>query len=191
MHKGFAVYIALVFLLSSGTFAASEQIQQFDVGASNVGAVTGPGVGATASVQLLPVANSQVATDGSGTIKNLQIGNVTVLQGGTAAGAYGIYGFNQDALASGSQWQTLSHFLSPALQGQSLYTDLSQQDVFSVGLGGSAMALQSAIGSQKQYIMTPQGFSINVQIFGLGQLDGVGNGNSIVHGRNFSIQRTR
>lgn len=170
MHKGFAVSIAIVLLLVSGTFAAMEQQQGFNITTSNAGALTGPGLSAVSSINFVPLANIQQAVDDSGNIQYVQIGVSSLYQGASSSGMLGTYGFNQGALTIGNQWQGTPSYFILGLQDQNLGTAFTQ-DVFSIGGLGSAAAIQHFAGSQNQFIATPYGVSANIQILGIGQLD--------------------
>ncbi len=188
MHKGFAISVALVLLLSSGTFAAIDQAQQFNINTSNIGTLTGAGTGALSSINLVPIANIQEVSDGSGHIQFVQVGVGSLVQGASATGLLGIHGYNQGASTVGNQWQTTLNYLTLGLQDQSLGTAFTQ-DVLSIGGLGSAVALQNFIGSQNQFIITPFGVSANIQVLGVGLLDGVGGPTAGVINNGLSINR--
>lgn len=172
MHKRFAISIAIVLLLVSGTFAAIDQEQGFNITTSNAGALTGSGIGTVSSINFVPLTNIQQTVDDSGNIQYVQIGVSSLYQGASTSGMLGIYGFEQGALAVGNQWQGTPGYLFLGLQDQALGTAFTQ-DVFSIGGLGSATAIQNFVGNQNQFIVTPYGVSANVQILGIGLLDGV------------------
>lgn len=187
MHKGFAVSIAIVLLLVSGTFAAVEQEQGFNITTSNAGTLTGSGVGAVSGINFVPLTNIQESVDDSGNIQYVQIGVSSLYQGASSSGMLGVYGFNQGALAVGNQWQGSPSYLILGLQNQDLGTAFTQ-DVFSIGGLGSAAAFQNFVGNQNQFIATPYGVSAHVQILGIGLLDGVDNHVSSLISRGLSIE---
>jgi hypothetical protein len=102
----------------------------------------------------------------------VQTGIGSLFQGGTAAGFLGVYGYDQAGLAAGDQWQGSPSYLILGSQGQSIGTAFDQ-DIFTVGGLGSATAIQNFTGNQNQFIATPYGVSANVQVLGIGELDGV------------------
>ena len=187
MHKRFAISVAIVLLLISGTVVAIEQQQGFNVTTSNTGVLTGTGIGAVSSINLVPLTNIQQTVDDSGNIQYVQIGVGSLYQGASSSGMLGVYGFNQDALAAGNQWQGSPNYFILGLQDQDLGTVLTQ-DVFSIGGLGSAAAIQHFVGNQNQFIATPYGISANVQILGIGLLDGVDHISSLIS-RGLRIER--
>jgi len=186
MHKGFAISIAIVLLLVSGTFAAMEQEQGFNITTTNAGALTGSGIGAVSSINFVPLTNIQQTVD-AGNIQYVQIGVSSLYQGASSSGMLGVYGFNQGALAAGNQWQGSPSYLILGLQDQDLGTAFTQ-DIFTIGGLGSTAAIQHFAGSQNQFITTPYGVSANVQILGVGQFDGVGSHINSVISRGLSIE---
>jgi hypothetical protein len=188
MHKGFAVTISLVFLLSSGAFAAdaTEQEQQFIITTTNYGALEGSGVGAVSSFNFVPLANVQQSINDTGNIQYVQTSVGSLFQGANAAGFLGAYGFNQGALTVGDQWQGTPSYLTLGLQNQNLGTAFTQ-NIINVGGLGSAAAIQNFVGNQNQFIVTPYGVSANVQVLGVGVLDGVGSHISNLVSRGLSI----
>lgn len=187
MHKGFAVSIAIVLLLISGTVTAIEQEQGFNITTTNAGALTGSGVGAVASINFVPLANIQQTVDDSGNIQYVQIGVSSLFQGASSSGMLGVYGFEQGALAVGNQWQGSPSYLILGFQDQDLGTAFTQ-NVFTIGGLGSAAAIQHFAGNQNQIIATPYGISAHVQILGIGLLDGVNSHISSLISRGLSIQ---
>jgi len=190
MLKVFVVSIVFILLLSPGIFAdAVNQDQQFNVVTSNIGTLVGSGTGAMSSVNLVPIANIQQVSDGSGNIKFVQIGVASLVQGGSAAGLCGIYGFNQGASASGYQWQTSPGYFSLGLQGQNMGASFSQS-VINVGGLGSAVGFQNFIGGGNQITLTPYGVKADVECLGVGLFDSIGGHASSVISRSLSIERT-
>ncbi|MHC4172562.1 MAG: hypothetical protein ACYTBX_00960 [Planctomycetota bacterium] len=187
MHREFAVSIAFVFLLSSGIFAI-DQIQSFDIYTSNVGVLRGEGTGAVASTNLATVTNTQNATNASGHIKVVQIGIGAVVQGGSAVGMDGLFGFEQATHFGGDQSQMLHGLFNLGLHRQNFSTDVGQT-VFNIGTLGSAMALQNLVGSQSQFTITPYGVSVDVQCLAISLVDGAGGHNNAVISRGLSISR--
>jgi hypothetical protein len=188
MHKGFAVSAVLVFMLSSGTFAVIDQTQQFNIGTSSVGVLTGAGTGAMMSVNVIPVTNSQEAIDGSGNIQTVQIGVASLFQGAMAAGLCGVYGFQPDGSAAGQQWQGTNDYFSTGSGSQNVGTALTQ-NVITIGRYGTASALQSFIGNQTQLILNPYGVNANVQCIGINMFDGIGGAAGTLINRGISINR--
>jgi hypothetical protein len=188
MEKVFVVSTTLILLLTSGTFAI-DQIQSFDIYSSNVGTVTGAGTGTATSVNFIPVTNAQEATDGSGQIKVVQTGIGAVVQGGSAVGTFGLYGYDQGLNFVGDQWQTFSDLLSLGLNSQNIIADVGQ-NILTVGSLGSAMALQNLMAGQNQLIITPYGVSVDIQCLGIGLVDSIGGHSSSLISRGISIQRS-
>lgn len=187
MGKGFAVSIVLVLLLSSGTFGAIDQIQQFNVGASNIGSLAGAGAGAISSFNVVPLTNVQTTSVGDG-LQYVQIGVGSLYQGGTAGGLFGQYGFDQGAAASGVQFQVSPNVYTLGAQGQDMGTLLTQNVVGTGGLG-SAVAVQNFIGGQTQLATAPYGVQVNAQVLGVGVLDGLGGHVADVISRGLVINR--
>lgn len=187
MHREFVVSIAFVFLLSSGIFAI-DQIQSFDIYTGNVGMLRGEGTGAVASTNLATVTNTQDATNTSGHIKVVQIGIGAVVQGGSAVGMDGLFGYEQAAHFGGDQSQMLPGLLSLGLHRQNFSTDVGQT-VFNIGTLGSVVALQNFVGNQSQFTITPHGVSVDVQCLAISLLDGAGGHNNAVISRGLSISR--
>jgi hypothetical protein len=188
MHKGFAISIAVVLLLISEAFAAdaTEQEQQFVITTSNYGALEGSGVGAVSSFNFVPLANVQQTINDSGNIQYVQTSIGSLFQGANAAGFLGAYGFNQNALTVGDQWQGTPSYLILGLQSQDLGTAFTQ-NIINVGGLGSAAAIQNFVGNQNQFIVTPYGVSANVQVLGIGVLDGIDSHISSLVSRGLSI----
>ncbi len=187
MGKGFAVSVVLVLLLSSGTFGAVDQSQQFNVGANNIGTLTGSGTGAIASFNLVPITNVQEVTVGDG-LQYMQLGVGSLYQGATAGGLFGLYGYDQGASATGVQYQTSPNVYVLGAQGQDLGTVLTQNVLGTSGLG-SAVAVQNFIGGQTQLATAPYGVQVNAQVLGVGVLDGAGGHVTGVINRGFVINR--
>jgi hypothetical protein len=188
MHRVFVFSAAIAILFSSEMFAI-DQIQSFDIYSSNVGALTGTGTGAAVSVQFVPVNNSQQVIDGSGQIKVLQTGVGAIVQGGSAVGTCGIFGYEQGAGFGGNQWQVLTDFFTLGSHGQNFNTDIGQ-NVIRIGSLGSALALQNVVGGQSQFVITPYGVNVDVRCLGIGLLDGVGGHSSSMISRGISIQHS-
>ncbi len=187
MHREFAVSIAFVFLLSSGIFAI-DQIQSFDIYTSNVGVLTGEGASAVSSTNSATAINTQDATNASGHIKVVQIGIGAVVQGGSAVGMGGLFGYEQAAHFGGDQSQMLPGLFSLGLHQQNFSTDVGQT-VLNIGTLGSAVAIQNLIGSQSQFTITPCGVGVDVRCLAISLLDGAGGHNNAVISRGLSINR--
>lgn len=179
--------VALVLLLSSGTFGAIDQSQQFAIDASNIGTLTGGGTGAMANFNVVPIANVQSVSDGDG-LQYVQIGIGSLFQGGTAGGLLGLYGFSQEGLAGGTQNQASSDVYHLGTQGQDLGSAFAQNIVGAGGLG-SAVAVQNFVGGQTQVATAPYGVQVNAQVLGVGVLDGLGGHVADVINRGFVINR--
>ncbi len=189
MLKGFAITIAIVLLLPSGTFAEIDQGQQFVINTSNDGILTGAGIGGMFSVTAVPIANFQETIDGSGTLRTVQMGVGSLIQGSTVSGLAGNYGYEQGASIVGTQSQTLPGYLSLGTQNQDMGTAFSQ-NVFRVGNLGSAMVVQNFVGGQNQFITTPYGVNAGAQFIGVGMFDGIGGNASSMFIRSVSVERT-
>jgi len=188
MERVFVVSTTLILLLSSGIFAI-DQIQSFDIYSSNVGTVAGAGTSTATSMNFIPVTNAQETIDGSGQIKVLQTGIGAVIQGGSAVGTCGIFGYDQGVNFVGDQWQTFSDLLSLGFHGQNFSADVGQ-NVLRVGSLGSAVALQNLIGGQSQLMITPYGVNVDIQCLGIGLVDGIGGHSSSLISRGLRIQRS-
>jgi hypothetical protein len=188
MGKGFAVSISLVLLLSSGTFGAIDQTQQFNVGAINTGSLTGGATGAIASFNLVPITNVQETSLGDG-LQYMQVGVGSLFQGATAGGLFGQYGFDQGASATGVQQQTSPSVYILGAQGQDMGTVL-MQNIAGTGNLGSAVAVQNFIGGQTQLATAPYGVQVNAQVLGVGVLDGLGGHVADVINRGFVLNRS-
>ena len=173
MCRGFGVSMALVLLLISGAFADVQQGQSFGVSATNDGDLTTTGIGGTSSINVVPLTNVQSATDGEGFVQLSQIGIASLVQGASATGLYGLYGYDQSAVAIGGQSQASYGYLDAGVQDQDIGTYFAQ-DVYGVGLLGTAVAAQSFIGGQSQIITTPYGIQANIQCLGISMADGTG-----------------
>lgn len=173
---GFVVCcIAFVCVLSSGAFAVVGQAQNFHLGAGNAATLTGEGTGAVASTNLATVINTQDATNASGHIRLLQLEAGSLVQGASAAGMSGIFSVGQGGEAVGAQLQIVPTYFDLGTQVQNLDAVLGQ-DVLKIGGLGSALGIQSFIGCQVQFIITPFGMSANVQYVGVVQGDAIGGG---------------
>jgi len=182
MNKLFAVSMVFVFLLSSGTFADGVgQAQGYLIDAGNRASVGGAGYGAAMNTNIATVINKQEASNAFGHLKAVQIGFGSLAQGASAVGISGLYGAEQGAFVVGEQRQFGHDFYNLGLQQQNLDANL-QQDVFGAGKGiGSASAIQTFIGGQAQFMITPFGASANIQCVGVGLFDSVTN-SSVISG---------
>jgi hypothetical protein len=177
MNKLFAVSIVFVLLLPSGTFADGVgQAQGYLIDAGNGASVGGAGYGAVMNTNIATVINKQESSNAFGHLKAVQIGFGSLAQGASAVGIGGLFGAEQDAFVVGEQRQFGNDFYNLVLQQQNLDANL-QQDVFKAGNGiGSALAIQSFIGGQAQFMLTPFGASANIQVVGVGLFDSVSGG---------------
>jgi len=169
MHKGFTVSIVLVFLLSSGAFAGIFQGQGFGINADNGLLLNGAGSTAASSINVVPVVNTQQASDPAGN-RAVQTGVGSLVQSASAGGMAGQYSVGQGADAYGGQLQFIPTYYSLGMQVQDLDAALGQE-VLKVGGVGAALGLQCFIGCQLQFIITPFGMSANVQYAGVAQGD--------------------
>jgi len=177
MNKLFAVSMVFVFLLPIGTFAVGiGQAQSYLIDADNGVSVGGAGYGAAMNTNIATVINKQEASDTFGHLKAVQIGFGSLAQGASAVGISGLYGAEQGAFVVGEQRQFGHDFYNLGLQQQNLDANL-QQDVFGAGNGiGSVSAIQSFIGGQAQFMITPFGASANIQCVGVGLFDSISGG---------------
>ena len=172
MYKGFVVSIAVVFLMSSGAFAAIGQTEGFGVGASNLVLLLG-GPGAAYGGNVGMVGHGQQATDGGwGTIAMQNEAGI-LNQGASAVGTSGLLGIAQGAGVAGQQWQLADGGLG--LQGQDIDLNLAQELLKLDGVGG-VLGAQGAVVGQVQIIVGPYGVSGDAQFVGAAQFGAVGGG---------------
>jgi hypothetical protein len=173
MYKGFALSLAFLFLLTSITFADIDQTQGFVIGSSNAGVLTGTSTGAVASFSASPIVGFQMATDGDGNTKYVQISNSSLVQAGGTVGVYGDYGYAQNAIVSGAQTQSsMINYQTIGTQSQSVGAIFSQ-NTLSNGTFGSTVAAQNFIGTGGQLVSTPYGISVNFVAIGVDSVAGV------------------
>lgn len=174
MLKGFTFKIVILLLLTSANYAADiDQTQQFTIGSINNGIVSGDSGGAVASFNSAPVTTVQtISESGSGTTY-MQISNSSLLQTAVTAGLFGDYGFEQNAIAVGTQNQSsLPGYFSLGTQSQSLGAAFSQNTIAN-GIYGSTIATQNFIGTGGQIITTPYGVNVSFVVVGVDSTAGV------------------
>ena len=173
MYKEITLSLVFLLLLASGTYADIDQAQQFVVGSTNTGIVSGTSGGAVASFNSAPVTTVQTVTEnGSGTTY-LQVSNTSLLQTAVTVGLFGDYGFEQNAIAAGTQTQSsLPGYFSLGTQNQSLGAAFSQNTLAN-GAYGSTIATQNFIGTGGQVITTPYGVNVNFVAIGVDSNAGV------------------
>jgi len=174
MHKLLAVSIVFVLVLSSGAFAAILQGQSFGINTGNNLLLNGAGNSAAYSVNILPVVNTQEAS-GPGRTRALQTQVGSLVQSASAAGEAGQYIVGQNGDAFGGQLQYVPGYYNLGTQVQDLDADLTQ-NVLKAGGIGAALGIQSFIGCQMQFVVTPFGMSANVQYAGVANANAVAGG---------------
>ena len=184
MYKQVTFSLVFLLLLASGAYAEIDQSQQFVIGSSNNGVVSGTSGGAVASFNSAPVTTIQtVSEDGSGTTY-MQISNSSLLQSAVTVGLFGDYGFEQNAVAAGTQNQnSLPGYFSLGLQNQSLGAAFTQNTLAN-GLYGSTVSAQNFIGTGGQIITNPYGVNVNFVALGVDSNAGV------IVNRSLSINRS-
>ena len=173
MYKQITFSLVFLLLLASVTYADIDQTQQFTIGSTNTGIVSGTSGGAVASFNSAPVTTVQEVTEnGSGTTY-LQISNSSLLQTAVTVGLFGDYGFEQNAVAAGTQNQSsLPGYFSLGTQNQSLGAAFSQNTLAN-GAYGSTVSTQNFIGTGGQVITTPYGVNVNFVAVGVDSTAGV------------------
>ena len=174
MYKLFTLSLAVLLLLTFATFASDiDQAQQFTIGSTNVGVVSGTSAGAVASFNSAPVTTIQTVAEEGGGTTYIQLSNTSLLQTAVTVGMYGDYGFEQNAAAAGTQKQfSLPGYSSLGMQTQSLGAAFSQNTLAN-GIYGSTVATQNFIGTGGQVISTPYGVNVNFVAVGIDSLAGV------------------
>jgi len=173
MYKGFALSILFLLLLTSASFADIDQTQGFIIGSSNAGVLTGTSSGAVASFSAAPIVGFQMATDGDGNTKYVQVSNSSLVQAAGTVGVYGDYGYVQNAVVSNSQTQSsMLNYFTVGTQSQNVGAIFSQSTVAN-GTMGSTIAAQNFIGADGQIVSTPYGVSANFVSVGVDSVAGV------------------
>ena len=187
MLRGFSLSVAVILLLSSGTFAAIGQAEGFSIGALNMVQKVG-GAGWAEGGNLAIVGHSQkVHTAGTAAIQK-EAG--ILIQGAKAFGICGATKIKQDASVDGLQSQLVvpgKHGFQA--QGQSLTVGLDNVVRKTGGIGGASGA-QGFIGGQKQTLVTPSGTGTNSQFVGAAQFASVsgGPGSNVVVNNSLDVQ---
>ena len=173
MYKKVTFSLVFLLLLAAITYADIDQAQQFVIGSTNNGVVSGPSGGAVASFNSAPVTTVQTVTeDGSGTTY-LQVSNTSLLQTAVTVGLFGDYGFQQNAVAAGTQNQSsLPGYFSLGTQSQSLGAAFSQNTLAN-GAYGSTVVTQNFIGTGGQVITSPYGVNVNFVAVGVDSTAGI------------------
>ncbi len=185
MYRSVTFSIAILLLL---TFTASAidigQSQQFTVNSVNIGAVTSDSAGSVASFNAAPINTTQtLLEDGTGTTY-MQVSSSSLSQAAVTVGMFGDYGFEQNAVAAGTQTQTsLPGYFSLGTQTQSLGAVFSQNTINN-GAYGATIGTQNFIGSGGQVITSPYGVNVNFVAVGVDSIAGV------IVNRSLTINRT-
>jgi hypothetical protein len=170
MVRDFLLSVAVVLLLSSGTFADVGQTEGFSIGAMNVVQKVG-GAGWAGSGNLVMVGHGQEALKVGTVARQKETGKLT--QSASAGGICGTTKVLQNASVQGLQGQAavLGRHGFQA-QGQSLAVGLDSVIRQSGGIG-SATSVQDFVGGQHQLLATPNGTSANYQVVGAAQFSSV------------------
>ena len=185
MYRSITFSIAILLLLTF-TIRANDigQTQQFAVNTINVGAVTGTSNGSVASFNIAPINTVQtISEDGAGATY-MQVSSTSLSQAAVTVGLFGDYGFEQNAVAAGTQSQaSLSGYTSLGTQSQSLGAVFSQNTIQN-GSYGATIGTQNFIGSGGQVITSPYGANVNFVAVGVDSAAGV------LVNRSLTINRT-
>jgi hypothetical protein len=173
MNKELKLSLAFLLLLTSANYADIDQAQQFTIGSTNNGVVSGTSAGAVASFNSAPVATVQTVSESGGGTTYMQISNSSLLQTAVTVGLYGDYGFEQNAVAVGTQNQSsLPGYFSLGTQSQNLGAAFSQNTINN-GAYGSTIATQNFIGTGGQVIASPYGVNVNFVAVGIDSMAGI------------------
>jgi hypothetical protein len=173
MYKRVTFSLVFLLLLTAVTFAEIDQAQQFTIGSTNLGIVSGASGGAVASFNTAPVTTVQAVTEKGGGTTYLQVSNSSLLQTAVTVGLFGDYGFEQNAVAAGTQNQSsLPGYFSLGTQSQSLGAAFSQNTLAN-GAYGSTVATQNFIGTGGQVITSPYGVNVNFVAVGVDSAAGI------------------
>jgi hypothetical protein len=173
MLRGFSLSVAVILLLSSGSFAAIGQAEGFSIGALNMVQRVG-GAGWAEGGNLVMVGQSQKA-HAAGTVA-IQKETGILTQGARAVGVCGSTKVLQNASVDGLQNQLVVPGKQGfQAQGQSLTVGLDNVVRQTGGIGG-AVGAQGFVGGQHQILVTPGGTSANSQFVGAAQFAAVSSG---------------
>lgn len=174
MRKTFLLSAAVVVLLSSGAFAAINQMQGFSVDATNrVMRVGGHGSAEGGNIIMVGPQRQFDASCGSAA---MQEEAAILTQSASAVGAGGSASVKQNASIDGSQGQHVGGgWFGGQAGGQSLDVSLGTKAVKSGGIGG-AVGAQGLVGTQSQMAFGPRGVSASSQFVGVGQFVAVAGG---------------
>jgi hypothetical protein len=187
MFRDFLLSVAVVLLLSSGTFADVGQTEGFSIGAMNVVQKVG-GAGWAEGGNLVMVGHGQEALKVGTVARQKETGKLT--QSASAGGICGSTRVLQNASVQGLQGQVAvlgKHGFQA--QGQSLAVGLDSVIRQSGGIG-SATSVQDFVGSQHQLLVTPNGTSANYQVVGAAQFASVSAhlGSNVVVNNSLNVQ---
>ena len=174
MYKNVGLLLAILLLLTITANANDVgQNQEFTINSTNIGLVSGTSSGAVSSFNTAPVNTSQsIISNGNGTTC-MQLSSTSLLQAAVSVGTYGDYGFEQNAVASGTQTQSsLSDYFSLGTQSQNLGAAFSQSTIQN-GSYGATIAVQNFIGTSGQIITTPYGVNANFVSVGVDSTTGI------------------
>jgi len=175
------ILIAVVIVLSaSGAIAGIIQPAILSVDADN-SAMRAGGPGFAFGVNGALVAGGQFALDPSSGSAALQSRGVLIGQAAGAIGLGGISGADQHVDVGGGQLQLVGYPLTATdaspdtAQAQGLNVNARQTALTIGGIGGAG-GLQGALVGQKQVAVTPDGFSSQSELVGVGQAAVVASG---------------
>lgn len=174
MYKNLTLSLAILLLLTFTTYAGDiGQQQQFTINSTNVGIVSGTSAGAVASFNTAPVNTIQTLTEDGGGATYMQVSSSSLTQAAVSVGVFGDYGFEQNAVAVGTQNQSsLPGYFSLGAQNQSIGAAFSQNTIAN-GAYGATIVAQNFIGSGGQVIATPYGVNVNFIAVGVDSAAGV------------------
>lgn len=171
MLKRFALFVVVIFLLSSTAFALIGQVEGFSIEANNLVGRAGR-CGSANGGNMLAAYHEQAGYNAcSGTTAIQKEGGV-LGQCASAVGRGGSSGVGQEASVCGLQGQ---HAARPQMQGQVLNVHLGQGASKCSGVG-SAVGGQGFVGGQSQTICSPRGMSTESQFVGVVQYSAVSGG---------------
>ena len=174
MNRSIKFSLAILLLL---TYTASAidigQSQQFSVNSTNAGIVTGTSSGSAASFNTAPINTIQTVTEEGGGTTYMQLSSSSLSQAAVSVGLYGDYGYEQNAVAIGTQSQSsLPGYFSLGTQNQSLGAVFTQNTTNNGGFGAT-VAAQNFIGTGGQIISTPYGVNVSFVAVGVDSTTGV------------------
>jgi hypothetical protein len=152
--------VLITLALSSAALADDAQIQTFSLTGLNGSGILGDG--ASASNNVVTVANSQLSTDTVSHETAYQGTAGSLLQSAGTVGTGGLFNVGQAADAAGLQAQAASL----GVQIQDLDADLYQEVVKSGTGTGTALGIQTFVGIQAQLNFNMYGGSANIQGIG-------------------------